>query len=122
PSPDRAPARLRWRPRRARRARPPRVARASSTSVAKRRIIASGPSKGMEMNDAQAFDSPVEPPAGRSSRRERRWGLIGGLLGAGVGLASFLIAAVIQGEPLRDLSGSPYPPVFTKRRMMPLDY
>jgi hypothetical protein len=73
-------------------------------------------------NEPQPLDSPVEPPAGISSSRERRWGIVGGLVGAGVGVGSLLIAWAIQGEPLRDLSGSPYPPLFTRRTMMPLDY
>jgi hypothetical protein len=74
------------------------------------------------MNDAELLDTPVELSAGSSSRRERRWGLIGGLMGAAVGVGGFVIAWIVQGDPLRDLSGAPYPPVFTRRTMMPLDY
>jgi hypothetical protein len=74
------------------------------------------------VSEARAFDSPVEPRAGLSGQRERRWGLIGDLVGAAAGTGSFLVAWLVQGEPLHELSGSPYPPVFRTRSMMPLDY
>src|SRR5947207_4235150 len=42
-------------------------------------------------------DRPVKRSAGVSMRRERRWGLFGGLVGAVFGLASALIAVYIEG-------------------------
>jgi hypothetical protein len=74
------------------------------------------------MGDMQAPDSPMERSAGISWRRERLWGGIGGFLVSAVGVGSFMIALLIQGEPLSDLVGSPYPRVFTRRTVMPLDY
>ena len=56
---------------------------------------------------SRAADFPLERLAGVSARRERRWGLIGGVVGSLAGVGSFLVGWLVQGEPLRDLSGSP---------------
>ena len=76
----------------------------------------------METAMHPAFDHPAERLVGFSARRERLWGLIGGLVGGLAGVGSFFVAWVIQGAPLRELAGSPYPPFFAHRTMMPLDY
>ena len=71
---------------------------------------------------SRAADFPLERLAGVSARRERRWGLIGGVVGSHAGVGSFLIGWLVQGEPLRDLSGSPYPAFFARRALVVLDY
>jgi hypothetical protein len=68
------------------------------------------------------MDVPVGQAAGVSGRRERRWGIVGGLIGSLVGLGSLLVPWLVQGVPLRDLWGAPYPPLFTRREMIALDY
>jgi len=68
------------------------------------------------------FHHPIEPLAGLSADRERRWGVVGGVVGGVAGVGSFFVAWVIQGAPLRELMGSPYPPFFARRGMMVLDY
>ncbi len=69
-----------------------------------------------------AVDRPAEPSAGLSGRRERLWGVVGGVVGSLAGVGSFIVACVVQGTPLAQLSGAPYPPFFAQRTMMPLDY
>jgi hypothetical protein len=76
----------------------------------------------METVMHESFDQPAERMAGLSARRERLWGLVGGVIGGLAGVGSFLIAWVVQGAPLRELAGSPYPPFFAHRTMMALDY
>jgi hypothetical protein len=65
---------------------------------------------------------PVEPSAGTSWQRERHWGLIGGLVGAGVGIGGLVVAWLVQGEPWQDLTGSPYPPVLEKQELQVIDF
>ena len=57
--------------------------------------------------------------AGTSPARERRWGMIGGTLGALYGLGSALIAVYVEGAPWR--SSGPYPAFFATRRLLPFD-
>jgi hypothetical protein len=66
----------------------------------------------------------MESAVPRSSgwRRERLWGLIVGFLGSAIGAGAFALAYLIQGEPVSNLVGSPYPAIFTRRAVMPLDY
>jgi hypothetical protein len=77
---------------------------------------------GTGTTEGMSGDSPAEPGVGLSPRRERRWGWIGGAVGALVGVGGFLIAVVVQNEAIADLAGSPYPPLFERREMMALDY
>src|SRR5438046_10013748 len=71
---------------------------------------------------SRAADFPLERLAGVSARRERRWGLIGGVVGSLAGVGSFLVGWLGQGESLRDLSGSPYPAFFARGALVVLDY
>jgi hypothetical protein len=73
------------------------------------------------MNGAEG-NLPVEPPAGTSWQRERHWGLIGGLVGAVVGIGGLVVAWLVQGEAWRDLTGSPYPPVLEKQELQLIDF
>lgn len=72
--------------------------------------------------DASLVDVPVGQAAGVSLRRERRWGVLGGLAGALAGVGAFLVAWRVQGIPLGGLGGGAYPPVFGRQAMIPLDY
>jgi len=76
----------------------------------------------MEPAPHDPFDRPAERLAGVSGRRERLWGLVGGLMGSVVGVGSFVVAWLVQGESLRELAGAPYPPFLARRMMMALDY
>ena len=57
--------------------------------------------------------------AGTSSVRERRWGLLGGLLGALYGLGSAFIAVYVEGAPW--WSGGPYPAFLATPRVLTFD-
>jgi len=73
------------------------------------------------MSDLSTLEHPISRMAGTSFSRERRWGMIGGIIGAIVGAGGFLIASLIQGEPWREMARSPYPLFFSRRELMPLD-
>jgi len=62
---------------------------------------------------------PVPVGAGLSRKRDRMWGLVGGLLGAMVGVGSAAIAVFVEGADL--LSTGPYPPFFAKRELLVYD-
>jgi hypothetical protein len=47
---------------------------------------------------------------------------VGGIIGSLVGVGSLLVALLVQDVPLRELWGAPYPPMFTRRSMIALDY
>jgi hypothetical protein len=66
-------------------------------------------------------DRPVERGAGVSTRRERRWGLIGGLVGAAFGLGSALIAVYVEGASWWS-SSTPYPKFFADHRLLSYDH
>jgi hypothetical protein len=66
-------------------------------------------------------DRPVERDAGVSIRRERLWGLSGGLAGAVFGLGSALIAVYIEGASWWS-SSTPYPQFFAHHRLLTYDY
>jgi hypothetical protein len=66
-------------------------------------------------------DHPVERGAGKSMRRERRWGLLGGLVGSVFGLGSALIAVYIEGASWGS-SSTPYPQFFADHRLLTYDY
>src|SRR6476660_8416541 len=68
------------------------------------------------------MDVPVGQLTGLSGRRERIWSLVGGFIVCLVGLASFLVPWLVQEIPLSQLVGVPYPPLFTQRAMIMLDY
>jgi hypothetical protein len=67
-------------------------------------------------------DQPAERTSGFCGRRERTWGLVGGTVGAVVGLGSFLVSRLVPETSLRELAGSPYPPILARRGMIALDY
>ena len=66
-------------------------------------------------------DRSVERGAGVSMRRERQWGLFGGLVGAVFGLASALIAVYVEGASWWSPS-APYPRFFAHHRLLTYDY
>jgi len=68
------------------------------------------------------MDVPIGRAAGVSPGRERVWGVVGGVIGSLVGVGGLVVALLFQDGPLRDLMGSPYPRVFARRAMIPLDY
>jgi len=63
----------------------------------------------------------VKRGAGVSMRRERHWGLFGGLVGAVFGLGSALIAVYVEGASWWS-SSTPYPQFFTRHRPLTYDY
>ena len=67
------------------------------------------------------FDRPVERGAGVSMRRERHWGLLGGLVGAVFGLGSALIAVYVEGASWWS-SSRPYQQFFGRHRLLTYDY
>jgi hypothetical protein len=68
------------------------------------------------------MDVPVGQAAGVSGRRERWWGVTGGFIGGLAGVGSLLVPWLLEGTPLRELWGTPYPPIFARRSIMALDY
>src|SRR5512144_2296730 len=68
------------------------------------------------------MDVPVGQAAGVSLRRERRWGVAAGMVGAVAGAGGLLLPWLGQGIPLRELWGAPVPPVFMRRSLTALDY
>jgi heme/copper-type cytochrome/quinol oxidase subunit 1 len=67
------------------------------------------------------MDVPVGQLVGLSGRRQRLWGLVGGLIVSLVVAGTVLVPWFVQGTPLRELWGA-YPPLFKKRAMIALDY
>ena len=57
--------------------------------------------------------------AGTSPARERRWGVIGGTLGALYGVGTALIAVYVEGAPW--WSAGPYPAFFATPRLLVFD-
>jgi len=64
-------------------------------------------------------ETPVGVDAGLSAKRDRRWGLLGGLVGGAVGLGSAAIAIFVEGADL--VEGGPYPAFFAKRQLLVYD-
>ena len=62
-----------------------------------------------------------EGHSGTDPRRERFWGVLGGIIGAVAGVGAFLVA-LAQGEKIGEMSGAPYPPLFARKEIMALDY
>ncbi len=65
-----------------------------------------------------SVDRPQENWTGLSARRERIWGVAGGVLGSMAGAGSFLIAKYVQKEPWSQL----YPGFLQRRELVPLDF
>jgi hypothetical protein len=63
-------------------------------------------------------DQPISTTAGRSARRERRWGVAGGVLGSLFGLGSALIAVYVEGARWTE---APYPAFFSQRHVLTYD-
>jgi hypothetical protein len=66
-----------------------------------------------------SVDQPICLKDGLSSRRERRWGLIGGTLGSLVGGGAAVVGVFIDGMPW--YTSGPYPLAFTEARLLALD-
>ena len=73
------------------------------------------------MTGTTNVDRPVERGDGVSTRRERQWGLFGGIVGALFGVGSALIAVYVEGASWW-ASSRPYPPFFAHRRLLTYDY
>jgi len=73
------------------------------------------------MSEGSGFDQPAARGIGASDTRERLWGRIGGLIGASVGIGSFLVAWLVDGASWSELSGAPYPPFLANRRPIGFD-
>jgi hypothetical protein len=56
---------------------------------------------------------------GLSGARERRWGLIGGLVGSLAGLGAAAVTVLIDGAP--PFEGGPWPSVFREPRLLAID-
>lgn len=65
------------------------------------------------------MERPIATGDGTSGARERRWGLIGGVLGVSVGVGSALIAVLVEGAP--GLESVPYPRFFARRQLLAYD-
>lgn len=65
------------------------------------------------------MDSPIERSAGVSVSRERKWGLIGGLAGAAVGIGSAAIAVGIDGASFYETEL--FPRVFRNQEILAMD-
>jgi uncharacterized membrane protein YfcA len=63
-------------------------------------------------------DQPISTTAGRSASRERRWGIVGGILGSLFGVGSALIAVYVQGARWTE---TPYPVFFAQRHVLAYD-
>jgi hypothetical protein len=68
--------------------------------------------------DPAGTDQPIGTAAGRSARRERRWGVVGGVLGSLFGVGSALLAVYVQGARW---SETPYPAFFAQRHVLAYD-
>jgi hypothetical protein len=64
-------------------------------------------------------ESPIPASVGLSAKRDRIWGVIGGVLGVLVGGGSAAVAVFGEGADL--LSAGPYPPFFATRRLLMYD-
>ncbi|HEV8131859.1 MAG TPA: hypothetical protein VGQ81_11455 [Acidobacteriota bacterium] len=74
------------------------------------------------MRDFATLEHPISRMVGTSFSRERRWGIIGGIVGSMVGGGAFLIASLVQGERWEEMSRGPYPRFFNRHELMPLDF
>ena len=69
-----------------------------------------------------SLDQAAERSSGFSCRRERAWGIVGGVVGSLAGVGSFLVCWFVHGASLSQLTGAPYPPFLARRAMIALDY
>ena len=65
-------------------------------------------------------DQPLAIQSGMNLRRERMWGILGGTLGALVGLGLALEAVYVEGSGW--YSGASYPPFFATPRVLLYDF
>jgi len=65
------------------------------------------------------MDVAVERDAGVSASRERKWGLIGGLVGTAVGVGSAAVAVGIDGASFYETGL--YPPIFRSQEILAMD-
>jgi hypothetical protein len=65
------------------------------------------------------METPVATDAGISGRRDRVWGLVGGVLGAAVGVGSAAIAVFAEGAQL--VEPGLYPAFFARRAILGYD-
>lgn len=65
------------------------------------------------------IETPVDRAAGLSSRRERRWGLVGGLLGSLFGAGAAVVAVFLDGASWYE--SGPYPAIFRREEILALD-
>jgi hypothetical protein len=63
-------------------------------------------------------DQAISTAAGRSARRARRWGVVGGVLGSLFGIGSALIAVYVHGAQWAE---APYPAFFSQRHVLAYD-
>jgi uncharacterized membrane protein YfcA len=63
-------------------------------------------------------DQPISAAAGRSARRERSWGVVGGIIGSLFGVGSALIAVYVHGAHWTE---APYPAFFSQRHVLAYD-
>lgn len=62
---------------------------------------------------------PIEPGAGVSPDREKRWGWIGGVVGSGFGAGSAAVAVGVDGASF--FESGPYPEIFERAELLALD-
>jgi hypothetical protein len=63
-------------------------------------------------------DQAITTAPGRSARRARRWGVVGGVLGSLFGIGSALIAVYVHGAQWAE---APYPAFFSRRHVLAYD-
>jgi hypothetical protein len=68
------------------------------------------------------MDVPVGQAAGLSGRRNRLWGVLGVLIVGLVVAGSVVVPWLVDGTPPGEMWGVPYPPLFTRRAMLLVDY
>src|SRR3990172_8529422 len=67
----------------------------------------------------RSMDRPVDRDAGVSASQERKWGLIGGLVGTVVGVGSAAVAVGLDGAPFYETGL--YPSIFERHEILAMD-